>query len=137
MARPCIVCGVRVEAGSRCPRHATSGGRPRPCKVCGRATTGGDWCRAHEPSETDRLAAQPYRANYGSAQYRRNRKARFALARGCCEVCGVPLVPGRWECHHVVELADGGTNALENLRALCLDCHGRITKTRRGRVTRR
>ena len=30
---------------------------------------------------------------------------------------------GALEVHHVIELQDGGTNDLENLRTLCRSCH--------------
>lgn len=48
-----------------------------------------------------------------------------------CVACGVPcphLVDRR--CHqvdHIAPLAEGGTNELSNLRALCRACHGRVT----------
>ena len=37
-----------------------------------------------------------------------------------CRECGKP---GRLECHHVLELAQGGGNDLGNLKALCRGCH--------------
>ena len=36
--------------------------------------------------------------------------------------------PGALEVHHVVELQNGGTNDLGNLRALCRSCHIEIHK---------
>ena len=66
----------------------------------------------------------------------RNHKGRGALAHGQrwyrirravldrdgwkCSECGRR---GRLEVHHVKAIADGGSNDLENLRSLCLDCH--------------
>ena len=37
-----------------------------------------------------------------------------------CQACGGA---GALEAHHVVELAQGGTNDLGNLRTLCRGCH--------------
>ena len=37
------------------------------------------------------------------------------------------------EVHHIVPLADSGTHAWDNLRALCKRCHSRITATEGGR----
>ena len=37
-----------------------------------------------------------------------------------CQECGRA---GRLEAHHVVELANGGTNDMNNLKTLCRACH--------------
>ena len=37
-----------------------------------------------------------------------------------CQECGKA---GRLECHHVLELAQGGGNDLGNLKTLCRGCH--------------
>lgn len=51
---------------------------------------------------------------------------------GKCQSCGTPLKSphrycAKWECDHILPVADGGTNALDNLRALCVACHKRVT----------
>lgn len=46
-----------------------------------------------------------------------------------CQICGVKHGPHAYEdstdlvVHHVVRLADGGSNRLSNLTTLCVDCH--------------
>lgn len=132
--KPCVVCGRRVEDGSsRCEAHKIGGRRNRSCVVCG-MTTRGNYCEAHDPqAEAARVARNPYRLAYRDPEYARNRQIRFERVRGRCESCGVALVVGAWESDHVVELADGGTNALENLRILCKPCHKRKTAEKRRR----
>ena len=45
-------------------------------------------------------------------------------AGGCCQVCTRKLRPGdRWDCDHVVALANGGLNAEGNLQVVCGNCH--------------
>ncbi|NTW29591.1 MAG: HNH endonuclease [Coriobacteriia bacterium] len=120
--RPCVRCGIRIPSGSYCPKC-----KPAPLP---------------ERTEAQRLKSQPHRKNYARGEYLRNRKARYELVGGVCEVsgCGAELkghlfplgVP--WEAHHNVALIDGGDNSVSNLRCLCDECHHRITAiTRRNR----
>lgn len=135
--RPCVVCGRRVDGGgARCPEHMIGGSRPRSCVVCG-IQTRGNYCAAHDPeAEEARVARNPYRLAYKDPEYARNRLLRFERARGRCEACGIgPLAGGEWESDHLVDLRDGGTNALDNLRILCRPCHKR--KTAEARKKRR
>lgn len=39
-----------------------------------------------------------------------------------------------FELDHVIRVADGGTNAMSNLRALHVDCHARITREQNEQV---
>lgn len=131
--RPCLVCGVRVEGGkSRCARHLVGSGRPRPCLVCGRPSQG-NFCAAHLPEidEAERNARNPYRQAYKSQEYAHARQHRFERAHGRCESCGIHLLPGDWECHHVIAIKNGGTNDITNLRILCRPCHKIITAQER------
>ena len=43
-----------------------------------------------------------------------------------CALCKKQL-PAWFEVDHIVRLADGGSNNVENLRALCRNCHGEKT----------
>jgi N6-adenosine-specific RNA methylase IME4/5-methylcytosine-specific restriction endonuclease McrA len=60
--------------------------------------------------------------------------------RGKCEICptvvDVSAYPHQWEMDHRIPLAEGGTNALDNLRTLCIPCHRRVTKELAGRLAR-
>jgi 5-methylcytosine-specific restriction endonuclease McrA len=45
-------------------------------------------------------------------------------ASGRCAICGRKIGAGeRWECDHIVALANGGENRESNLRVLCCNCH--------------
>ena len=54
----------------------------------------------------------------------------FLALNPFCEMC---KRQGRYtdatEVHHILPLADGGTNDIDNLMALCKSCHSRITMT--------
>lgn len=131
-AKSCTVCGRRTADGaSRCDTHKVGGSRPRSCVVCGKLSVG-NYCPDHDPqAEAERIARNPYRLAYRDQEYARNRQLRFERARGRCESCGIPLASGEWESDHVVEVRDGGTNGIENLRILCKPCHKRKTAERR------
>lgn len=43
-------------------------------------------------------------------------------------------VPNLWEADHIVPLAEGGTNALDNYRTLCIPCHKEATKALAARL---
>ena len=56
-------------------------------------------------------------------------KAKAAIvARQCavCAACGQPAK--RWEFDHIIALAIGGADEIENLRAVCPPCHAVKTK---------
>ena len=40
-----------------------------------------------------------------------------------CRRCGCVVLPKDAECDHVVPLADGGRDEMENLQTLCKTCH--------------
>jgi len=138
-ARPCPTCGARIPPGGVCPRCGDHR-RPSSCRECGARTNGGPYCRLHENlAEVERVARQPWRMAYRDPTYHKHKAQRYKLAEGRCEACGILVAKGAWECHHVVALADGGTNELENLRVLCTlarfgapnGCHGIATAARR------
>lgn len=132
-AKSCVVCGRRTPDGaSRCLAHKNGTGRLRGCLVCGRPGPT-NYCELHSPEidEAERNARNPYRKAYKDPQYATNRRHRFERARGRCEYCGTPLMPGDWECDHAVALKDGGTNDVSNLRVVCKPCHRRKTRQER------
>lgn len=43
---------------------------------------------------------------------------------GLCQLCG-RVVSEMAQIDHIVEKSRGGTDALDNLRLLCLSCHSR------------
>jgi hypothetical protein len=111
-ARPCARRGVKIASGTFCPK-----------------------CKPPAPPQPED-ARPAYRAHYTSSEYRVNRKIRFRLAHGCCEICGMPLAGYgakgvRWEAHHVRALSQGGDDSVENLRCLCLSCHKPVTRANR------
>ena len=103
----------------------------RPCSYpgCSRLTDG-RYCEEHR-----QIAGRQYNKyqrdpdtnqRYGRA-WRRTR-LQYIQSHPLCEQCKREgrLTPAE-EVHHIVPLADGGTNDAGNLMALCKSCHSRIT----------
>lgn len=64
------------------------------------------------------------------------RRDAFARANGKCEgpMCGVKLMHGAAEYHHIKEDFIGGEPTLDNCLVLCGKCHSDITKARRREI---
>jgi 5-methylcytosine-specific restriction protein A len=48
-------------------------------------------------------------------------------------ICNICKVRASEETDHIIEKADGGTNELSNLQALCAECHAKKTIAERNR----
>jgi len=103
----------------------------RPCSYpcCGRLTDG-RFCDEHR-QVAERQYNHYFRDPDTNKRYGRAWKkirARFLLQHPLCEQCRLEnrLTPAQ-EVHHIVPLANGGTNDEGNLMALCKSCHSRIT----------
>lgn len=77
-----------------------------------------------EPSRREALATQFVRSAAVAELTKR-------LAGGVCDLCGKPAPfstsEGPYlECHHIVHLAHGGPDILDNTVALCANCHRRM-----------
>lgn len=114
------------------------------CPHCHRIVPANQMCvcrTRREQPESMRLERQPWRAAYKHPSWRRIRKARYLIARGRCETCGVPLGGSLhpdgalWECDHVIEarrFADPlDANTVENVRVRCVPCHQAKTAAQR------
>lgn len=120
MKRYCPHCG-RAYSGARCPC------RPR----AKRKPTAGDLTRSER---------EPWRREYSSAEYQRNRQTAIARTRGRCADCGrvCATFDGKWrtaglggEVDHVRALCEGGANDAGNLVLRCKSCHKRRDDMRR------
>ncbi len=54
---------------------------------------------------------------------RRMRRFVHARDKGECRECGRKVSFRRFNCHHVLEVSQGGTNHPTNLVTLCRECH--------------
>lgn len=87
------------------------------------------FCEEHAKEESKRYEkydrSKEHGVRYG-ARWRRIRNA-YIGKHPLCELC---MGEGRYtkaeEVHHILPLSHGGTNAEENLQALCKSCHSRI-----------
>lgn len=110
----------------------------KPCKYpgCPELIRDGRYCLNHKAianKQYNQYQRDPdFNQRYGR-QWKKIRAAYISKHPLCeeCEKAG-RLVPAK-EVHHKIPLASGGTNAEENLQALCKPCHSRHTleKTRR------
>jgi 5-methylcytosine-specific restriction protein A len=112
----------------------------RPCSYPGCPNlTDGRFCEEHareEAARYERYGRDPAtRRRYGRTW--RKARAAYIEAHPLCEVCEQEgrMTPAE-EVHHIIPLADGGTNGDGNLMALCKSCHSKITASEGGRWRR-
>lgn len=98
MMRPCLDCGVLIPRGSR-------------CTICQRAVDSARWRGWRERRPT-------------GGRWQAIRRRVMERDGWTCQLCGAPAD----EVDHVVPWSMGGTDDLDNLRALCRRCH----RARRG-----
>jgi 5-methylcytosine-specific restriction protein A len=77
-----------------------------------------------------RMATKPSRPTaaargYCTAAWERTRLAVIARDQGVCQLCGMLVIGEGGDIDHVLEKANGGTDALENLRLTHRSCHAR------------
>lgn len=53
---------------------------------------------------------------------RKTRAQAFERSKGCCEVCGARLVPGKFRYDHILPDVLGGEPTLENCKVQCVAC---------------
>ena len=109
----------------------------RPCSHSGcPELTNGRFCEEHAKQEAARYEKYQRdpatRKRYGKT-WRKIRTA-FLSANPLCEICKSDdkLIPAEL-VHHIVPLADGGTNEWSNLQALCSNCHSSLHLTERNK----
>lgn len=109
----------------------------RPCSHPGcPKLTDGRFCEEHAKQEAqryERFDRDPIvKKRYGRT-WKRIRDKYIAM-HSLCEKCekNDKITPSQ-EVHHIKPLSQGGTNAEENLMALCMSCHSEITAREGGR----
>ena len=105
----------------------------RPCSYqgCGKLTDG-QYCDEHKQTierQYNRYLRDPEtNKRYGRAW--KKLRARFLLQHPLCQQCKCEgRLAAAEEVHHILPLANCGTNDDSNLMALCKSCHSRITIT--------
>lgn len=53
---------------------------------------------------------------------RKTRAQAFERSKGCCEVCGARLAPGKFRYDHILPDVLGGEPTLENCKVQCVAC---------------
>ena len=103
----------------------------RPCSHTGcPELVNGRYCPAHAAQahrEYDKYRRRPESRKIYGHRWRIIRNlyiAKHPLCERCLEI--ERYTPAQ-EVHHIVPVADGGTHAEENLKALCKSCHSGMT----------
>ena len=112
-------------------------GAPRICQRpgCGRPLLPGQRCEAHPlaGSFADARRGSRQARGYG-ASWDRLRPLILARDGGLCQACrraGI-LTPGCNIVDHILNKANGGTDAPENLETICAPCHKEKTQREAG-----
>ena len=83
-----------------------------------------------EPLPSQAAVRRPARTTPGPVHRKRltplQKKKVGALAHWRCQLCGEELTH-TYEVDHIRPVSRGGTNDFSNLRALCRECHGRVS----------
>lgn len=100
---------------------------PRPCTQCGALVRDGtSRCQAHKVRPgtfADRSRGTRHQRGYG-ASWDRARERILTRDGGLCQPClHRGLVTVAREVDHVVPKARGGSDADDNLQAICVACH--------------
>jgi 5-methylcytosine-specific restriction endonuclease McrA len=83
---------------------------------------------------TNDEASHRHTAGHYNAEYRRNRETVLRRTNWRCEIRTPGICIGAAsQCDHIVSVADGGSNAVSNLRAACRPCHAGRTARQGGR----
>ena len=124
------------------------------CPHCYQVVNVGQTCpcrkrkRKPTPGDATRAAREPWRKEYSSAEFQRNRQAAIERQGGRCADCGQTCAHysnGKWhtaayggEVDHERPLCEGGTNDVSNLALRCKSCHGKAeARRRRARAEKR
>ncbi len=102
----------------------------RPCRYPGCANlTDGTYCAEHEQFARQRYErfVRGYDTHERYGRTWRKVRDRYITAHPLCEKCAKA---GRFVravlVHHILPLAEGGTNGDDNLMSLCVSCHEKI-----------
>lgn len=67
-----------------------------------------------------------YQRGYGGRSWAATRRQVIVRDASTCQLCG-KIISGPVHVDHIIAKADGGTDALENLRCLHPHCHSKVT----------
>ena len=83
------------------------------------------WARRRQADSERPTAAQ---RGYCTKAWQMTRLAVIARDEGVCQLCGCIVAgPRQAQVDHIRPKAEGGSDAMGNLRLLCLSCHSRRT----------
>ncbi|MDQ0417596.1 group II intron reverse transcriptase/maturase [Croceifilum oryzae] len=73
-------------------------------------------------------------SEFRSVEYTDNRLSRYSMAKGRCEISGLPLTAEEVHCHHVIPRSLGGNDQYNNLMIVHKDVHKLIHATDKNKV---
>lgn len=111
------------------------------CPHCHRIVPPRQTCPCRPPrvfkTRSERLKAEPHRAEYDTQAYKRERQATIERQRGRCAGCGAEIFvkkDGVWKAkpgagtNHTVKLKHQGKSTKDDLTALCRKCHAKADR---------
>jgi 5-methylcytosine-specific restriction protein A len=109
-------CSRVVEYGKRCPEHGRT-----------------QWQNSGQRTESSRRTGiRKFNKTIRPAVFRRDGFVCQLNLEGVCVSRGKPLPATELECDHIIEVAHGGSDDVEQCRTVCIPCHRRRTATDAG-----
>jgi hypothetical protein len=120
----CEYCGNQI-IGGRAKRKL------RSCSPECNKKLGGAWAHHTEQKEREQKGIRPM------FFWWKIRDECFKRDNYKCQGCGVDIKQEFKppEAHHIIQISEGGSNQLENLKTLCYDCH-KLEHSRAGNMKR-
>ena len=100
---------------------------PRPCRAAGcsgKTTERHGYCPDHEHMSVGWNERRKGKSGRGGRPWRRKREAVLQRDRYLCQTCWrTGRATPATEVDHIKALADGGTDSVTNMEAICSACH--------------
>lgn len=100
---------------------------PKQCRYCKRATRNSNgYCDEHQDKAVAwvRPNSKTTKQRGYAGAWRKKRAAVLSRDNGLCQVCkSKGIYTPATEVDHIKNKADGGDDSIDNLQAICKDCH--------------
>ena len=102
----------------------------RPCSYpgcCMMAISGTSRCEKHKVTHGWKHTKTRHERGYGNDWYKLKGKA-LKRDNYLCQVCeDIGVITAAKEVDHIIPKSEGGTDSLDNLQSICVECHKQKT----------